>query len=161
MTGFLNGRTAARFAKPAKRAPKPPRPIKRGHRPRVRMPNAKGDYKARLSYGLKLWAKLIKAKEPSGVCPACMRRAWHDSAHCFIKGRYRALCLDLDNGAPLCRACHSAIDCDQHAKREFFVAYMGPDKYERLRLLAMSRAKMDLGLTLMLLEAEARDRGIS
>jgi len=160
VTGFLNGRSESRYPKPERRGPKPPKPIVRTKRPRFRMPAVYGDHRARHKYALGLWAKLIKAKEPSGVCPACMKRRWVESAHCFIKGRYRALSLELDNGAPLCRACHRAIDCDQHAKREFFVAYIGPDKYERLRLLALARAKMDLGLTIMLLEAESRERGL-
>jgi hypothetical protein len=46
------------------------------------------------------------------------------------------------------------VDCDHHAKEQFFTAYMGPDRYERLRLLALTRSKMDLGLTLLLLEAD-------
>ena len=145
-----------RYPKPAKRAPKPPRPIPRGKRPRVRMPSAAGDYRSRLKYGLDLWRKLVYAKEPSGVCPCCLKREWHDAAHCFAKGPYRSLCLEPSNGAPLCRPCHRRIDSDHHAKQQFFTAYIGPAEYERLRLLAMSRSKMDLGLTLLLLEDMTR-----
>jgi len=145
---------AQRFPKPEKRS-KRVRYIRRGTPPRARIPNRAGDYKARLKYGLGLWAKLIKAKEPSGVCPRCYARKWSDAAHCFIKGKYRSLALELDNGAPLCRPCHRAIDSDHLAKERFFVAYMGPDRYERLRLLALTRSKMDLGLSLLSLETEA------
>jgi hypothetical protein len=101
-----------------------------------------------------LWTKLQYAKEPSGICPRCFKRKWHDAAHCWTRGGYRSLCLEIDNGAPLCRPCHDRVDCDHHAKREFFMAYMGPDKYERLDLLARTRSKMELGLTLLLLEDE-------
>jgi hypothetical protein len=118
------------------------------------VPNRAGDYRARLKYGLGLWTRLVYAKEPSGICPRCLARKWHDAAHCFAKGPYRSLCLEPDNGAPLCRPCHRRVDCDHHAKEQFFTAYMGPDKYERLRLLAMTRSKMDLGLSILALEAD-------
>ncbi len=128
--------------------------IRRGTPPRARVPNRQGDYRARVKYGLELWRHLIYAKEPSGICPRCFARKWHEAAHCWAKGPYRSLCLELDNGAPLCRACHNRIDSDHHSKREFFLAYMGPDKYSRLELLARTRSKMNLGLTLLYLESE-------
>ena len=141
-----------RLPKPARRSAKSPRPIRRGAPPRARVPLRYGDYRARLKYGLQLWAKLIKLKEPSGICPRCFKRPWYDAAHCWNRGRHRALCLELDNGAPLCRVCHRIVDSDHHAKEQFFVSYMGQDKYERLRLLAMTRSKMALDLTLLFLE---------
>jgi hypothetical protein len=145
-----------RYPKP-KREAKVLKPIRRGTLPKARVPARHGDYRARYNYGLKLWARLVKAKEPSGVCPRCLKRPWVESAHCWIKGAYRSLALDLDNGAPLCRSCHRKIDSDHYAKERFFTAYIGPDRYERLRLLAITRSKMDLDLTLLLLEARERE----
>ena len=106
--------------KPARRGSKPPKRIKRSSPPRVRMPARYGDYRARYNYGLKLWSRVIKARRISPWCPSCAKRAWHDGAHCFIKGKYRALALDPDNGAPLCRACHRWLDSDHSAKERFF-----------------------------------------
>lgn len=148
------------LAKPPKRGRKAPHPIRRGTLPRARVPNRHGDYRAKLKYGLKLWAKIIKANEPCAMCPRCWARPWVEAAHCFIKGRYRNVCLELDNGAPLCRVCHRIIDSDHLAKEQFFIERLGPDRYARLRLLSLSRSKMDLGLSLLNLESEARDAGI-
>ncbi len=145
-----------RYPKPEKRSRKPARYVRRGTLPHARVPNRAGDYRARMKYGLTLWTKLQYAKEPSGICPRCFRRKWHDAAHCFARGPYPSLALEPDGGAPLCRPCHRRVDSDHHAKREFFLAYMGPDKYARLELLARCRSKMDLGLTLLLLEDELR-----
>jgi hypothetical protein len=145
--------TELRIPKPAKRIRRA-RYIRRGTPPHARVPNKHGDHRARLRYGLSLWAKLVKAKEPSGICPRCFKRRWHDAAHCWTRGAYPALQLELDGGAPLCRPCHRRVDSDHQAKTDFFIAYMGPDKYKRLRLLARSRGKMDLSLTLLFLETE-------
>lgn len=155
-----NAVRSLRYPKPARRARKVPRPIRRGTLPRARVPARHGDYRARYNYGLKLWARIIKAKAVSRLCPRCQRRPWIESAHCFIKGKYRALALDLQNGAPLCRSCHRLIDSDHLAKEQFFCEYIGPEAYERLRLRAMSRSKMDLELTLLHLEYVARQVGL-
>lgn len=149
-----------RYPKPARRGPKQPRPIRRGTLPRARVPAKHGDYRARFKYAQGLWAKLIKAKEPSGICPMCFKRRWYDSAHCWIKGRYRALALDPDNGAPLCRVCHRIVDSDHQLKESFFMTYMGPSTYERLRLQAIARSKVDLDLMILLLEQDCREKGL-
>ena len=72
--------------------------------------------------------------------------------HCFAKGPYPGLRYEPSNGAPGCRACHRRLDSDHHAKVEFFVRYIGAAEYERLRLLAMTRTKVDLGLAILDLE---------
>jgi hypothetical protein len=105
-----------------------------------------------VKYANSLWRDLIRAKEPSGICPVCRKRPWHDAMHGFAKGPYPALRFELDNGAPGCRACHRRVDSDHHAKVEFWTRYIGAERYERLRLRAMSRAKTDLTLTIMSLE---------
>lgn len=161
MTELRIPKPAHRGRKLPRRIPRRARYVRRGTPPHARVPNKHGDHRARLRYGLSLWAKLVNAKEPSGICPRCFKRRWHDAAHCWARGPYPWMQLDLDNGAPLCRACHDRVDNDHHGKREFFMTYMGPDKYERLELLAQARGKMDLALTLLLLEQEMREKGLA
>ncbi|HEX6038886.1 hypothetical protein [Longimicrobium sp.] len=138
---------------PLKRSSKP---IARRARPRSRIPKALGTHRERVKYANDLWRRLIYAKEPSGICPRCRARKWHDAAHCFAKGPYPALRFELENGAPLCRPCHTRVDSDHHAKVEFFTRYIGAVEYERLRLRALSRAKSDLALTILYLERASR-----
>lgn len=104
-----------------------------------------------------LWRRLVRAKEPSGVCPVCLKRAWSDAMHGFAKGMYPRVRWEPDNGAPGCRPCHRRIDSDHNAKLEFWLRYIGPERYERLRLLAMSRpgSKLDLRLIVLSLERAA------
>ena len=128
-------------------------PPARRRRPRSRLPGRSGDHREQVKYAAGLWAKLIKADVPSGICPMCKARRWSDAAHCFAKGPYPALRFELDNGAPLCRVCHRRIDSDHHAKVEFFTRYIGAEAYGRLRLMAMARSKVDVGLTILFLEA--------
>jgi len=118
------------------------------------MPDALGDYRARVKYADDLWRKLIRAKEPEGRCARCRQRPWVDAAHLFIKGRYAHLRHDPSNGAPLCRYCHRVIDSDHHAKESFFRPYVGHEEYERLRLAAQSGGKRDMILVILSLEQE-------
>jgi hypothetical protein len=141
--------------KPAHRV-RAPRPIRRGASPRIRKGSKAGDYRARIKYANDLWRRLIYAKEPCGACPRCFARQWHDAAHCWTKGAYPALRFEIDNGAPLCRACHRRIDSDHQAKEDFFRRYIGPVRYEALRLRALARSKADLALTIMFLEQATR-----
>lgn len=101
-----------------------------------------------------LWRRLIYAKEPTGVCPRCRQRKWVEAAHGFTKGAYPALRFELDNGIPLCRTCHRRVDSDHHAKVELWVAYIGEERYERLRLMAQARSKTDVALVIVFLQRE-------
>lgn len=154
-----------KFPKPEKRGPKPAKPIrrgappKRGKRPGIRAADRHGDHRARVKYANDLWRRLIYKKEPSGVCPRCRTRPWHEAAHCWIKGSYYRLRFDLSNGAPLCRVCHRRIDSDHHAKEEFFRRYIGDAEYERLRLLSMARGLSKLDLMLVIIHLETLTRG--
>ena len=103
-----------------------------------------------------LWRLLIRAKEPSGVCPVCRRRRWSDAMHCFNKGPYPGLRFEVDNGAPGCRPCHRRIDSDHLAKEEFFRRYIGNERYERLRLMAQAHTKTDLQLVILHLEGRLK-----
>jgi len=147
-------RTTARWPKPKKRDKKKQTFVRRGARPTSRMPDALGDYRARVKYADDLWRKLIRAKEPEGRCARCRQRPWVDAAHLFIKGRYAHLRHDPSNGAPLCRYCHRVIDSDHHAKESFFRPYVGHEEYERLRLAAQSGGKRDMILVILSLEQE-------
>jgi hypothetical protein len=128
-------------------------PIARRRRPRCRTANRLGDHREMVKYAAGLWVKVIRAKEPSGICPRCMVRPWSDAAHCFAKGPYPSLRFELENGAPLCRPCHRRIDSDHFAKHLFFTGYIGIEGYERLTLMAQSRTKVDMGLTILFLES--------
>jgi len=116
------------------------------------MPSPAQERRKKLAYGMDLWRDLIRAKEPSGVCPRCRQRKWQECAHGFTQGAYPAMRLDVDNGIPLCRPCHRRVDSDHEAKFSLWTHYVGKSQYERLRLRAISRSKMDLGLTIMYLE---------
>lgn len=146
-----------RYPKPARRGPAPRKRIARGKRPRGLSPAKYGSHREKVKYANDLWRRLIYAKEPSGVCPRCLTRPWHDAAHCWTKGGYPALRFDLGNGAPLCRACHRRVDSDHEAKEQFFRRYLGVE-YDRLRLRALARSRTDVGLTIVMLEAETKAR---
>ena len=137
--------------KPSRRAPRQPRPIPR--RARVRKIGA-GTHAQQVRKANILWRDLIRAKEPSCLCPRCLKRCWHDAAHIFTKGAYPAMRFELDNGAPLCRPCHRRIDSDHMAKLEFALRYLGLERYARLALMSQGRGKCDMPLALMYLQQQ-------
>lgn len=96
-----------------------------------------------------LWRVLIRAKEPSGVCPRCSKRLWTDCMHIFAKGPYPALRHEPANGIVGCRPCHRRIDSDHQAKLDLAVSYLGAERYGQLALMAVARCKTDLDLVLM------------
>lgn len=142
--------------KPGRRV-KVPRPLKRGARPRAKMPKALGDHRERSKYANDLWRHLIYQKEPSGICPRCKARRWHDAAHGWAKGPHPALRFELDNGIPLCRPCHRRVDYDHHEKEQLWRGYIGNQAYERLRLMAMARSRVHLDVAILFLESLTMD----
>lgn len=116
-----------------------------------RVPFALVTYRKAAKDGHELWRKLVYAKEPSGICPLCLKRRHHDAMHIFPKGPYPSVRLDLDNGVPGCRTCHSRFDSDHEFKRAFAERYLGAAKYEQLRLRAQTRGKVDWGLAVLYL----------
>jgi hypothetical protein len=104
--------------------------------------------------GHEYWRFIIYCKEPSGICPMCFKRQWTDAAHIFPKKRYPHIRLEPDNGVPLCRFCHGEYDTDAELHRTFTIQYLGPLKYEALRLRAISRSKTDMSLALMFIKQE-------
>lgn len=144
-----------RFPKPEKRGPKPPKPLaRRSKRITNKLPAALGDHRERVKYANDLWRDLIRAKEPRGICPNCYQRPWHDAAHGFVKGSYFNVRFDLDNGIPLCRVCHRSVDSNHEAKTSLWTRYIGAERYEKLRLRAISRGKVEMSLVILLLEQE-------
>ena len=142
--------------KPAHRERAAPKAIPR--RVNVRRIGA-GTHSQKVRKANLLWRDLIRAKEPYGLCPRCLLRPWHDAAHFFTKGAYPAMRFELDNGAPICRACHRRIDSDHEAKLEFAQRYLGPERYEALRLRAIGRGKCDVDLTIMYLMQRSVGQG--
>jgi len=129
-------------------------PRRTSKRIRARLPKALGTYRERVKYANHLWRRLVYKQAQDGLCVVCRKRPFVHAMHCWAKGPYPALRFDLSNGAPGCGVCHRRIDSDHHAKTEFFRPYMGETEYSRLGLLASSRAKSDLALTIMFLESE-------
>ena len=140
-----------------------PKPQPRGRKPRTRI-SRRGKIKTRSTvrrskekYAHSLWVEFVRSKEPSGYCPRCRKRKWSDCAHGWAKGRYPHLRFDPMNGIPLCRVCHRIVDSDHEAKYQLWWRYIGPMEYTRLQLLAISRAKVDLDLAILLLEQLLKD----
>lgn len=125
----------------------------RGKRRTFKLPQDQ-THRQRVVIANELWRHRIYAKEPSGICPRCFTRRWHDAAHCFTKGAYPGMRFDLDNGAPLCRACHRRVDSDHQAKVLFFYHYLGAERYARLELMSQARGKTDVALVILQLRAE-------
>lgn len=139
------------------------RPIRRSWPKKARtgrQPEALDTWRKQAKRGHEMWRLLIYAKEPSGICPMCLKRQWTDAAHIFPKGRYPNVRLDQDNGIPLCRACHRMFDTDHELHRTFALRYLGGNGYERLRLRAIGRGKTDMRLALMLLKQEIEARAL-
>ena len=108
----------------------------------------------------RLWRFLVYAKEPLGICPRCGIRWWHDAAHGFPKGPYPWLRFEIDNGLPLCRACHTRVDSDFHAKVTLWKRMVTPEAWARLELRAQAHCKTDVALTIVYLRQEYQRSGL-
>lgn len=129
------------------------KPIAR--RTRVRKIGA-GTHSQQVRTANELWRKLIYLKAPSDLCVRCHQRPWVEAAHFFAKGPYPSMRFDLDNGAPLCRSCHTRIDSDHKAKLEFAMRFIGPERYARLDLMSQARGKTDMLLTILYLREQKK-----
>jgi len=136
------------------------RPIK-GLRKKSYMPAALYGYRQKVKEANELWRRLIYKKAVDGKrCAVCGTDKGLQAMHLFPKGRYPHLRFDLDNGAPGCPGCHRRLTNDHESHRDFCIRYLGPMRYERLRLLSISRAKMDIDMVLLYLKAKT-DEGDS
>lgn len=128
----------------------PTTPIK-GLRKATYMPKGLYGYRQKVKVGNDLWRHLVYRKAPEGKCAVCGSARGLQAMHLFPKGRYPHLRFDLDNGAPGCPGCHRRLTNDHEAHRDFCIRYLGKDRYEQLRLRSISRAKIDIDLTLAFL----------
>jgi len=139
----------------------PTKRIKR-RRKRDTLPPPLYDHHMLKRRGDDLWRVLIYAKSEEMRCvvPWPTHSAGIQAMH-YISRRKLATRHDPDNGAPGCGSCHMRLTRDQEAHEKFFRAYLGEAKCERLRLRAMARSKTDLGITIMYLEAQLLEKGLT
>jgi 5-methylcytosine-specific restriction endonuclease McrA len=115
------------------------------------MPPGLYRYRQKVKDANELWRHLIYRKAPDGQCAVCGTTKGLQAMHLFPKGRYPHIRFEIDNGAPGCPGCHRRLTNDHEGHRDFCIRFMGKDRYERLRLRSISRAKMDIDLVLMYL----------
>lgn len=115
-----------------------------------------------------LWRTIIKWRAGArpqtvwmGQCQRCGCYRALQAAHNIGRGKSRATRCDLDNGAALCAGCHQTIDQVADEKRAFFRRFLGDERYERLELVRQSRARVDIQLVVLQLEAVARKEGVT
>jgi hypothetical protein len=125
-------------------------PIK-GLRKKTYMPAGLYGYREKVKVANDLWRHLIYTKAVDGRCEVCGTQKGLQAMHLFPKGRYPHLRFDLSNGAPGCPGCHRRLTNDHEAHRDFCIRYLGEERYEKLRLRSISRAKMDIDLVLIYL----------
>jgi len=111
-------------------------------------------YRQKVKDANELWRHLIYKKAVDGKCAVCGTSKGLQAMHLFPKGRYPHLRFDLDNGAPGCPGCHRRLTNDHESHRDFCIRYLGSMRYERLRLMSISRSKMDIDLVMLYLKAK-------
>ena len=150
--------TEARFPKPERRARKPRRPIPRvfagGKRSRV--PEALRRHRALEEQADRLWSLIVRATSP--LCVRCRCKPVTDPHH-LVSRRYRALRWELDNGAPLCRACHCDVGEDGHENRLLAQQLVGAERWEAWQQYKRL-GKVDPSIAVVMLQQIARERGL-
>ena len=106
MTGFLNGRTEARFPKPARREKAKPKRIARKARPRKQRKTTVGALKRKL---WKLFSAYVKARD-GNICFTCGAKDleginWH-AGHGIRQGGHAAVQYDPKNVHSQCGRCN-------------------------------------------------------
>ena len=134
----------------------PTRPIK-GLRKKAYMPPGLYSHSQKVKQANELWRHLVYKKAVDGKCAVCGTAKGLQAMHLFPKGRYPHLRFDLDNGAPGCPGCHRRLTNDHEAHRDFCIRYIGAMRYERLRLLSISRAKLDVDLVILYLKEKTSE----
>jgi len=146
--------------KPAKRGPKPKRPIKRSSKPierKTRIPRvSKSAARTEELAADRKWSAAVLAKGPCAAIGAIMSQEipeldhafemWKhqvcagpiDPAHGFPR-TYRATRFDVSNGFPLCRAAHDHYTRHPKQWTYFLIERMGESEYEKLKLKAQGR----------------------
>lgn len=135
----------------------PTTPIK-GRRKKDTMPGGLYGYRMKVKQANDLWRHLIYRKALDGKCAVCGTTKGLQAMHLFPKGRYPHMRFELSNGAPGCPGCHRRLTNDHEQHRDFCIRYVGGDEYERLRLMSISRVKMDIDMVLIYLR-QVTDEG--
>lgn len=76
-------------------------------------------------------------------------------AHGFGRGAYPNVVCDPVNSWRWCLPCHEYLDSHAAAKKRWMKAYLGAERYEALRELALRGPKPDYAAVIAALEAEA------
>src|SRR5882672_5175346 len=127
-------------------------PTKRIKRAPGRKPAVKGltRYRELVEDADALWRKLIYAKTTDGRCVVNLsHQRGLQAMHLFPKGHYPHLRHDPENGAPGCPGCHIELTNDHEKHRNFCIRFLGPARYERLRLRSLSVNKVDVRLSIL------------
>lgn len=143
------------FPKPVRES-RTPKPLKRGRRKRSRVPEALARHRALEQQADRLWSLLVRAKSPR--CVRCHVKPVTDPHH-LVSRRYRALRWELDNGAPLCRACHCDVGEDGHENRLLAQRLVGAERWETWQQFKLY-AKADPSIAVVALQALVRERGL-
>jgi len=130
VTGWLNGRTEARFPKPAQRSRKPKRVIRR-----------KAKRKAKLHDADKLFSQYIRTRD-AWECRRCRSPFTPQCAH-IVSRRYRSTRFSPDNAVTLCHKCHLHMTW-RPLEWEVWVEEMFPGRLGILKARALAGvAKVD------------------
>jgi hypothetical protein len=121
----------------------------KGRRKRDVMPYGLFGYREKVKVADELWRRWVYAKAPDGACAVCHRVRGLQAMHIFSRGAHPALRHDPDNGAPGCQGCHNRLGRAHEEHRDFCIRFLGPERYERLRLRSISRAKGNVDLSII------------
>lgn len=131
----------------------------KGARKRDTMPKGLYSFRVKEKQANDLWRHLVYSKSLDGKCAVCGQKKGLQAMHLFPKGRYRHMRFELSNGAPGCSGCHRRLTNDHEQHRDFCIRYIGAAEYERLRLMSISRGKMDIDAVLLFLRQKT-DEGL-
>ena len=88
------------------------------------------------------WAKKVKERDHF-TCQRCGARHQGQGMHAahIVSRRHRNTRHDLENGITCCFGCHMFLHQHPEEAIEFFMGWLGADKYEALRLRAQEVKK--------------------
>lgn len=117
----------------------------KGRRKRDTMPAPLYRYRVAVKAADRIWSQLVYTyAKPPGACARCGRNCGLQAMHIFGRKARPPVRLDPVNGIPGCPKCHLELTRDPMAHVEFCKAYLGPERYEALRLRSLCRAKVDV-----------------
>lgn len=128
----------------------------KGRRKKDTMPAGLYGYSQKVKIANDLWRHLIYRKAKDNMCPHCGKQGLQ-AMHIFPKKRYPHIRFELDNGLPGCAGLHRQLTNDHERHRDYCIGQLGAEAYERLRLRSISRAKMDIDLTILYLRQKTNE----